>query len=80
MRFGVRGLGFGVWGFRLGVWGLGFGVWVLRFRVLGLGFGVSGRGCRRAAPCWARSLAECLVPFQVSRGRFEGPEGPLQES
>jgi len=35
VRFGIRGLGFGVWG--LGSWGLGFWVEGLLFGVLGSG-------------------------------------------
>jgi len=40
LGFGVRGLGFWVWGLGFGVQGPGFGVWVLEFGVQGLRFKV----------------------------------------
>ena len=49
--FGIKGIGFRVWGsgfqvqaFRSGVWGVGFEVWILEFGVLGLHFVVLGCG------------------------------------
>ena len=79
MKFGVSGLGLGVWGFgiRVGVfWGLGFrdkflrvGVWGVGIRVWG--FGVWGFGIR----VWGVGVSGCGIKvwrFGVSGLRFGG--------